>query len=668
MVPSERAYPRAMDGGSEGGAGLGAELARRIDGFRRRCYRAALVGRLARYGALALVVAGTVALAARVGLGLEGWPGWLGFAALLAVPPLAHLAARRAVPSRPAAAAWLDAHGPADGSLVTALERPDPAWAARFAAGAERAPAPPAVSSAAWRGPWPAALVFALVSPLAPVATPAGAPASGVEALLAAAVERAAERLEVLTEEVRLEEGLEAELVDRIQRLREQVAEAGIEAGFEGVDALERDLERAAEEAGAASEQLARAVNEAASASAGDGQRASESLREAAEGLREGPLGQAVDPSLLERLEELAAKAAALAGDDAAPLADPEDLERWLEFMEEWAALDEALREQVEGALERLAEAGLIEPGEMEARRASLDALGDAALEELAEELAERLEDLDLDPELAEQMREALAGLPEAPELSPELTEALEALQAQLEAELAGAEMPSGPDLARLLRDIDPALREELFEAMAALEERRAEALEQALELDPAAFELTEEQLAAIARALEALQQDLADWMASELAGTDDEARRALTQALAEAAAGATPTGADGPLERAAQDALAEALEDLAAFDPAALAEALVQVPPELRRALLEQLADALTEAAQRRAAGEDGAVPAPFDGLSAEQLAALADAAAAIADGPPVPETPPLTEQQVRDAIQALQSMDPSRPGAGVP
>lgn len=646
-----------------------AVLDERVDALRARCYRAAFVGRALRLTALALLLAGCAALATRVGLGLEGWPGWVGWAALLAVLPLAHVAARRQVPGRASAAAWLDAHGAADGSLVTAYELPDSAaWRAHFDTRVAAAPALPALDARTWRGPWPAALVFALVCPFVPVATPTPPPSSGVETLLETAVERAARRLEVLKEEVDLDEATAAELTDRLQRLERTVADAGLEAGFEGVDALERDIERAAEDAARSGEELARAMATASASSASDAAGSSEELERALEAARDGALAQRMPPELLERLERLVAEARALADAGGDQLSDMDDLERWLAFMEDWSEVDAELRAQIEDSLERLADAGLLGAQELEDRRAAMAAAADAALERLAEQLAEQLAAIDVDPEEAAAMREALADLPAAPELSSELASALERMQAELDEQLADAELPSGPDLVRLLAQIDPDLRDELFEALADLEARRAEAMQEAIELDPDAFDLDTEQLEALARALDAIKADLAAFFAQQLEGLSEPALGALARALAEASAGEPLAGEANGLDRDERDALAEALEDLGGVDPAELAQALTQIPPALRKQLAERLAQSLDGAARQREQDPSAAAPAPFDGLPTPELDALATSLAAIAEGLPVAEAPPLDDDQVRAAIEALRSMDPSLPGAGVP
>ncbi|QDU84365.1 hypothetical protein Pla163_14720 [Planctomycetes bacterium Pla163] len=649
-------------------AALPAELAEGVRRLRARCYRAAFLGRTTRLAAGALVVAGCTALAARVGLGIEGASALVGWAALLVVPPLAHLAARRRVPSVATAAVWLDARGSGDGALVTALElgAGGRAWEARALARARTAPAAPQIERATYWSTWPAALVFALVCPLVPVvrANANGGP-RGVEALLDAAVERVAEDLAALEEELVLDDEVRAELRDRLERLQRDVADAGLEAGFEGVDALERELERLAAESVEQAADVQRLLHEAAASSSSNGSQSAQRLADALEESSNGSLARALPPELMERLTALAERARQMDA-DGSKMASLEDLDEWLEWTEEWAALEEEVRASLTESLERLADAGLLDQGDLDELRESLERSSAEALDELARDLAERLEALDLDEEQAAALREELADLPARPELSTELQEALARMQAQLDEEFGAVETPAGPDVSRLLENIDPDLRNELLEAMAQLEQRRAEAFEKLVELEPSAFELSPDQLAALTKALEALKDQLAAWIEEQLAAESDAARRALAQALSDEA-----SERRAGLDDSTREALERALEDFGS-DPATLARALTKIPPQLRQEILESLMQEFERSAQARATEQDGGAPAPPDAVGSnlddEQLASLVDTLGELVRGQQLPEPPPLSAEDVQRAIQAMKSMEPGRPGAGVP
>jgi hypothetical protein len=649
-------------------AALPADLAEGVRRLRARCYRAAFLGRATRLTAGALVVAGCTALAARVGLGVEGASALFGWAALLVVPPLAHLAARRRVPSVATAAVWLDARGSGDGALVTALElgAGGRAWEARVLDRTRTAPAAPQIQRATYWSTWPAALVFALVCPFAPVVHSNGnGEPQGVEALLAAAVERVADDLAALEEELVLDDEVRAELRDRLERLQRDVADAGLEAGFEGVDALERELERLAAESVEQASDVQRLLHEAAASSSSDGTQSAQRLADALEESSNGSLARALPPELMERLQALAERARQMDA-DGSELASLEDLDEWLEWTEEWAALEDEVRVSLTESLERLADAGLLDQSDLDELRESLERSSAEALDELARDLAERLEEMDLDEAEAAALREELADLPARPELSTDLQEALARMQAQLDEEFGAVETPRGPDVSRLFEDIDPKLRNELLEAMAQLEQRRAEAFEKLIELEPSAFELSPDQLAALSKALEALKDQLAAWMQEKLAAEPDAARRALAQALVDDAS----TRAPG-LDESTRAALERALEDFGS-DPATLARALAAIPPQLRQEILEALKDEFERTAQARADGKEGGAAVPTDAVGSrlddEELASLIDTLGELARGQQLPEPPPLSEEDVRRAIEAMKSMAPGRPGAGVP
>jgi hypothetical protein len=628
-------------------------LAALVAALRRRAFAAALVGEGLRLLGVAFVLAGSWALVWRIGFGAEGATTWAGFGAVLVAAPIAFWRARRAVPSPAAAATWLDARSGGAGALVTSFELGEDArWSEAVALQARRAPPPPTVRPAALLGPWPLTLAFALACVLVPVAEPAMSNTRGAEELLERGVERARERLATLEEEVALGDETRAELRERLERLERDLEGAGVEAGFEGLDALEQELERLAgqalDEALSVEQALARSAASSSSSSAST----SRAVEQAAEQLASGALAPAADEDLLAALQELADAASSRLAEQGGPT-DMAELEQWLEWMEAWSRTSEATRASLRESLDRLVEAGLVDEDERAAIELSAQALDEQALDELAERLAQALEDVELDPDEAARLREELAGLPAAPQMSPELQEALARAQAEIAERLGDVELPAGPDLSELLSQIDGELRQELFEALADAQARRNAAFEKALALDPQAFALDEEQVAALLRALEELENGLAQWMEAELQPQPDEARRALASALSQAL--------DDPrTSEALRAALESALEDLLDVDPASLARALASLPPALREPALRELAEQFAHAA-----GADGAVP---PGLSPEQSAALADTLERLADGPPSPRAEPLGAADVQRAIEALRAMQPGKPGMGIP
>ncbi|MEZ5976955.1 MAG: hypothetical protein R3F34_01890 [Planctomycetota bacterium] len=441
-----------------------------------------------------------------------------------------------------------------------------------------------------------------------------------------------------------------------MERLEHALADDGLDSGFEGLDALEREMERVAREASEERTDSERAVASAASASALGSSATKRSIEQAMERLRSGSSNGALDQDLLTKLRELAERAMRDLSEDGS-FDDVEDLEKWLAWMEEWSALQEELREASIERLDRLAREGLLDDAQRDALEEALADLDEAMLDQLAERLAKSLEDLDVDPATAAEMREQLAGLTDAPELSSELQEALAKLQAELDAEFGAVETPPAADVARLLEEIDPALREELFDALADAERRRLEAMEEAVRIDPEAFALDQEQIDALRRALDAMRGRLADWIAEQLQGADAESLAALARSLAREASREDGMDAD------AREQLASAIEDLFETDARSLAEALSHVPPDVRKELLERLIEQFDGAAQ--GAAREGDPAAALDPASA---AAMVEALERLVEGPPPGVAEALSEDQVRRAIEALRTMRADRPGLGIP
>jgi len=566
--------------------------------------------------------------------------------------PYAALAARGAVPTRAEAAVWLDARSGGGGALVTAVELGLTAATGRAALEqVRRTPTLPRLAPRTWLGAWPGALAFAVACVFVPVARPASG-GEGVEALLERGVERARERLATLTEEVQIDEVRATELTDRLERIADEARGADLESGFESLDALEKELDRLAsaglDEALDAHEALARSA--ASSSSSQSATRAA--LEEAAQRMESGAFAPSSDRGLLEQLLELARSAESQLTDG--PLNEVEDLDAWLEWLEEWSNTSQAARQELADTLERLVQAGLVDEAEAEALERSLASLDDAALDELAERLAEALANVDLPEEEAAALREQMAGLPSPPQLSPELQAALDALRKEAQEHMADVELPSGADLARLLEGIDEDLRAELFEALAQAQARQTAAWEQALELDPQAFALDPEQIAALERALAELKNGLASFITRELAPHAEHSRIALASELAKLAE-------DLAADPALREALGSALEDVFDVSPESLARALAALPPALRAEALRQLAEHFDELAQAADAERLG-------DMSAKESEALARALESIARGPVAPPVEPLTEEEIARAIEALRAMQPGKPGMGIP
>jgi hypothetical protein len=628
-------------------------LEREIALLRRRCFQAAFVGRALKAAGLALLAAGCFALLWRIGLERDDGFAWAGFGALAVVVPYAALAARRAVPTRAQAAVWLDARSGGGGALVTAVELGHTAATGHAAQEqVRRTPTLPRLAPRTWLGAWPGALAFAVACVVVPVARPAGGAGESVEALLERGVERARERLTTLTEEVQIDEARATELAQRLERVAEEARDADLESGFEALDALEKELDRLAsaglDEALDAHEALARSA--ASSSSSQSATRAA--LEEAAQRMESGAFAPSSDRGLLEQLMELARSAESRLSDE--PLGEVEDLDAWLEWLEEWSSTSQAARQELAETLERLVQAGLVDEAEAQELESSLASLEGASLDELAERLAEALAEVELSDEEAAALREDSAGLPPAPQLSPELQAALDELRAEAQERLGDVELPRGADLAQLLEGIDEELRAELFEALAQAQARQTAALEQALELDPQAFALDAEQIAALERALAEMKDGLASFIARELAPQPEPSRTALASELAQLAE-------DAALDPALREALGSALEDMFDVSPESLARALAALPPALRAEALERLAEHFDELAQSADAERLG-------DMNAQESEALARALESIARGPEAPPVEPLTEAEIARAIDALRAMQPGKPGMGIP
>ena len=235
-------------GTSSNGAGGSAVEGLRpaLSRLRRRANLALWSAELARLAAPTLLALGLLVLLLRFG------PGWT-TARALAVLPLAGLLplaawwrARPRFLSNAGAAAWLDLRTGGRGVVVTGVDAPDPRWSAAVRAELERAPGEPGLRLGR---PYASSLPgVALLVLAALVQPPVEQPDPWVRALEHAA-ERVAERLETLEEQVTLEPELAEELHERLDALREDLADAQPESSLEALDRLDAELAQRAQQA-----------------------------------------------------------------------------------------------------------------------------------------------------------------------------------------------------------------------------------------------------------------------------------------------------------------------------------------------------------------------------------------------------------------------------------
>lgn len=235
-------------------------VVRRVE---RRMRALVYTGELCRHLALALFVSGAAFLLGRLLLDLDRFDAAVCF--LLAVPAFytAHRGARRRYLRADTIGAWLDLRAGASGRIVTGLECPDAASQVAMhqllQQGGDRLTRLPKVRWGQFVAPLLPAVLFTALALWAPV-TPAalGMPARD---MFDSSLRQAAEKLAALEEALELEEDVAAELQDRLERLQDQASTEHPESTFEALDRFAQQLEaeaaRAEEAAVAALERLA---------------------------------------------------------------------------------------------------------------------------------------------------------------------------------------------------------------------------------------------------------------------------------------------------------------------------------------------------------------------------------------------------------------------------
>ena len=297
----------AQGSNSTGDGGVAVEgLRPALLRLRRRANLALWSAELARLAAPALLALGLTVLLLRFGLGWAA-PRALAVLALLALLPLAAWwRARPRFLSGDGAAAWLDLRTGGRGVVVTGVDVPDPRWSAAVRAELARAPADPRLRLGR---PYVASLPgVALVVLAALVRPPVERPDPWVRALENAA-DRVADRLETLEEQVTLEPELAEELHERLEALREDLADAQPESSLEALDRLDADLAERAQQAFEDALEADAGLDAAAAEASAESEHAA--LEEALSDLAEAGLLSDPPEALDEALSELAARTGA---------------------------------------------------------------------------------------------------------------------------------------------------------------------------------------------------------------------------------------------------------------------------------------------------------------------------------------------------------------------
>ncbi|MEM8713593.1 MAG: hypothetical protein AAGG01_21830 [Planctomycetota bacterium] len=303
--------------------------------------------------------------------------------ALLIAAVAAALWTRRAGLDEAASALWLDLRAGSGGEVVTAKELGDAelgsGWserAADLAASVEERPEAP-WSPAGWCAAAGAAAI--LLTTLVPLRTQLGGSGGGLPAIFEERIEQLDEKLSSLDEEVGMEESEREAIEDALERLEASLEkDPDLEATYEALDSLEEQLGTRAEEALAEASQALSAIEEAAASDEGD-----DSGADAASGLTPEMSAPPETGALEDLLSELdlpgadadlandmgAALELGLAGADLADLASLAEANLADLSPEELAALAEAMKAALNGPLESLSEAGLLEdPGKFSGR------------------------------------------------------------------------------------------------------------------------------------------------------------------------------------------------------------------------------------------------------------------------------------------------------------
>jgi len=276
-----------------------SHLERSIERLRRRAFLGAFLGTFLRLFAATAAVLAAVALVLRVALRFERAEAAWAFAPLVLVPLVAWYLARKRVPSRGAAAAWLDVRAGGTGAIVAGDEVGDPRWAGELERALAAEPALPRIEVKKPARLALAAFTFAALVVAVPIARAIiGPPTTVQESVL----ERVEEQLAALEEQVELEPELAAELRETLERLQREGALQEPEAAFEALDRAQERLEQEAYERAevsqSAQEDLARAGEDAVR----DPEAAQEQLEKTMERLAQAGFSKDVQSALEKEL------------------------------------------------------------------------------------------------------------------------------------------------------------------------------------------------------------------------------------------------------------------------------------------------------------------------------------------------------------------------------
>jgi len=272
------------------------------------------------------------------------------FGLLLIAPLSGLLVARRRFIDRRIAASWLDKVSGGSGRIVTAFEQ-----GTETLGGPDATPRLRLGRALLWNLPAAAFLALAMLVPISRAETPPNA--------TQAAIERLEEQLEVLEEVAELDEEEIEEIEENLEDLADNSQEP-TESAFEAIDSLEEQLGQLAQELAETSEETQQAMQRAQEAE--QPEEAQKAMGKALELLAKSGLLKEMDDALLEAL---GAESAEKLG-EAMESGDAEALEQAISQLspEELGKLAEALGEALQNKMERLAEAGLTEPGEGESQ------------------------------------------------------------------------------------------------------------------------------------------------------------------------------------------------------------------------------------------------------------------------------------------------------------
>ncbi len=318
----------------------------KIDRVVTRVALATTLGSTLRHLATLLWVVGVLCLLMRL---------WHSFSAdvfgLLLIAPLTGLlVARRRFIDRRIAASWLDKVSGGSGRVVTAFEQ-----------GVETTEGPSATPrlrlgrAVLWNLPPAAFLALALLVPISRAEPPPNATQTAVEQL--------EEQLEVLEEVAELDPEILEEIEENLEDLAGN-SEEPTESAFEAIDSLEEQLGQLAEELAKNSEESQQAMQRAQEEATPE--EAQKAMSEALELLAKSGLLKEMDDAMLDALGTESAEQLG----EAMESGDAEAMEQALSGLspEELGKLAEALGEALQNKMERLAEAGLTEPGQGESQ------------------------------------------------------------------------------------------------------------------------------------------------------------------------------------------------------------------------------------------------------------------------------------------------------------